>query len=273
VSRSGAGRLFAVVAIFILIDIVYSLISGKMLSLTSLTSSLLTGITLGFIIAWLIGRMRLRRLHALLLIWIDLYVIMFFSNILEGYFFTMVFSSLNVFAIAISTPLAVTLIEACSAAALLPAGDRSLSTLLKEHISSRSLGSWVKRIIAGSIIYFPIYLFFGMLVYPLVADYYSNPAAGLRVPGFEVIVPLELFRGFLYVIVLLPVVASLREDHKTSFTAIFLMLFIIGAFIPLTTPPSLPPEVIPFHLVELLADSLVYGFALSRILSRPKLGP
>ena len=148
-------------------------------------------------------------------------------------------------------------------------GEESLNVSLKEYLSSRSYGSWIKRIATGSVMYFPIYFFFGMLIFPFVAEYYSDPSLGLRVPGFEVIIPLEFFRGFLYVIVLIPVMASVKGNRRTGFIALSSTLFIPGAFIPLILETSLPPEIIPFHLFEILADSLVYSFALSRILSKP----
>jgi len=73
-------------------------------------------------------------------------------------------------------------------------------------------------------------------------------------------------------VVLLPVIAALRGGKWTAFLALVLMLFVPGAFIPLIAAgaaSSLPAPIIPFHLLEILADSIVYGFALSRILGKP----
>ena len=46
------------------------------------------------------------------------------------------------------------------------------------------------------------------------------------------------------------------------------MLFIPGALLPLLNNQELPQEIIPYHLVEILADSIVYGFTLSFILGQ-----
>ena len=45
------------------------------------------------------------------------------------------------------------------------------------------------------------------------------------------------------------------------------MLFLVGGFIPLLSRPSMPLEILPFHTLEILADSLVYVFILSKILA------
>ncbi len=96
-----------------------------------------------------------------------------------------------------------------------------------------------------------------------------DPSFGLVIPPFSVILPLEFFRGFLYTISLLPVIAVVKE-RRASFFLLASLLFIPGAFIPLVMDTSLPSQIIPIHLIEILADSLVYGFVLSRLLSRPK---
>jgi len=270
-SKFKIDRFLVFVVVLTLTEITYKVVSGGTLSLTSCILSLVAGVILSLFLAWLVGRMKIRRLHVFALIWLNLYIVRFFSNMIEGYFFTTVFDSFNAFIIAAFTTLGVTLIEAASAGALLTTGgEESLNVSLKEYLSSRGHGSWIKRIVAGSVMYFPIYFLFGMLIFPFVAEYYNDPSLGLRVPGFEVIIPLEFFRGFLYVIVLLPIMASLKENSRTWFIALSSMLFIPGAFIPLILESSLPREIVPFHLFEILADSLVYGFALSKILSKHK---
>jgi len=271
-SKFKTDRFFILVAALTLIEITHKLISGETLNTISCTLSLAASIILSLFLAWLIGKMKLQKLNVFTLIWLNLFIVRFFSNMIEGYFFTTIFNSLSIFINTTFIALGVTLIEAALAGALLTTeGEESLNTLLKKYFSSRSHGSWIKRILTGSIIYFPIYFFLGMLIFPFIAEYYSDPSLGLKVPGFEVIIPLEIFRGFLYVIISLPIMASIKENGKTQFIALSSMLFIPGALLPLILESSLPIQIVPFHLIEILADSLVYGFALSRILSKPKL--
>jgi len=265
------GRLPFLAIALTLTEIAHKAVTGESLSPTSYILSLIAGIILTLFFAWLISQMKLRKLHVFALIWLNLYVIRFLSNMIEGFFFTTIFDSIRSFVVAALIPLFFTLIESAFAGALLTSeGEESLNSSIRKYLSSRSCSSWIKRIAAGSIAYFPIYFFFGMLVFPFVAEYYSDPSLGLKVPGFEVIIPVEIFRGFLYVIVLFPLMASLKWNRKTSFIALSSMLFIPGALLPLILEPSLPPEIVPFHLFEILADSLVYGLALSMILSKPK---
>jgi hypothetical protein len=85
-----------------------------------------------------------------------------------------------------------------------------------------------------------------------------------------VIIPVELFRGFVYTLVLLPLLATVVGGRTTKLIALAAMLYIPGGLIALLGNPGLPAPIIPFHGLEILADSIVYGFVLSRILSHPK---
>jgi hypothetical protein len=270
-SKFSIGRFLVLVVLLTLTEILDQVLVGGLLNLVSCAMSLATGILLSLFFTWLVSKMMLQKLHIFALIWLNLFVIRFLSNYIEAYFFTNIFTSFTDFIIRMSIALGISLIEGTFIAFFsVNRYEESLNVSLKEYLSSRSHGSWITRIAAGSVVYFPIYFFFGMLIFPFVAVYYSDPSFGLKVPGFEVIIPLEFFRGFLYVIVLLPIMVSLKENGRTRFIALSLMLFIPGAFIPLILAPSLPPAIVPFHLVEILADSLVYGFALSRILRKPE---
>jgi hypothetical protein len=116
--------------------------------------------------------------------------------------------------------------------------------------------------------YFPVYFFFGALISPFVVPYYTNPSSGLKIPSFTVLIPLELLRGFLYVISLLSLFATIRASRRTVFAIIASFLYVPGALVPLMVPHSLPAEILPFHLVEILADSIVYGAVITWLLGR-----
>ena len=83
-------------------------------------------------------------------------------------------------------------------------------------------------------------------------------------------IPVELFRGFVYTLVLLPLLATVVGGRTAKFIALAAMLYIPGGLITLLGNPGIPAPIIPFHGVEILADSIVYGLVLSRILSQPK---
>jgi len=121
------------------------------------------------------------------------------------------------------------------------------------------------RVALGALSYLPVYFFFGMLVIPFVMPYYTDPSMGLVIPPFTTIIPLEVLRGLMYVAVLLPVTACLDADRLTTSVALAGLLFIPGALLPLLADQGLPAQIIPFHLVEILADSVVYGHILARL--------
>ena len=141
---------------------------------------------------------------------------------------------------------------------------------MREYLSGRTSRAWILRIAAGSVAYFPIYFFFGMLMIPFVLPYYNDPSLGLRIPSFAVLIPVELFRGFVYTLVLLTLLAVLVGGRTTKFIALVAMLYIPGGLIVLLGNETLPAPIIPFHAAEILADSIVYGLVLYRILSPPK---
>jgi hypothetical protein len=200
----------------------------------------------------------------------NLFIVGSFNNMLEGYFFTNVFDSLDMFVMGAAVMLVSSGLQAMAAGYVLQAGERSLMAGFNQQMQKRNLGEWVKRLAVGALAYFPVYFFFGMLVSPFVISYYSDPSLGLVVPPFSVIIPLEIVRGLLYVAVLLPVVACRDADIKGSTVALAGMLFIPGALLPLLGDQGLPAPIIPFHLVEILADSVVYGYLLARLLGTPK---
>jgi len=255
------------------IGLVSAFLEGP-LSATSVAMNILSSVILSLFLAWFVSMIDLRRTHLIFLIWTVLFVIMYLNNMIEGYFFTTVFSSLSIFGVGAVMILFVTLIEGVIAGLVLstPARRDNLIASLRNYLTGRRTGSWAMRIVASSVVYFPIYFFFGAIVAPYVLPYYSDPSFGLVVPPITVIVPLEVFRGFLYVISLLPVIAAIKGDKKTVFTILTATLFVPGALIPLLrAAASLPTPIIPIHLAEILADSIVYGFVLSCILARPSI--
>lgn len=166
-----------------------------------------------------------------------------------------------------------TLAEAILAVALFTpqTHDRSLFSEFSSYLKERPPASWSWRIPVGAVAYLPIYFFFGALIIPFVLPYYSNPALGLRIPPFTVIIPLEFFRGLLYVVSLLGIFAAVRASRRSITLVAASVLFVPGALVPLLqamAEGALPQAIVPFHLVEILADSVVYGAVTAHLLGR-----
>jgi hypothetical protein len=260
------------VRILVLLLVIYAvliltrLIENIPITPTQLAYFLLNGAILTGFLAWLVPKIRLSRWSLTLLVWLELLVVEFLNNYVEGYFFTTRYSNPAVLAQSVVSALISSVIIATAAAILLGYGILGITASLRKHLSTRTGRSWILRIVVGSVAYFPIYFFFGMLIAPFVLPYYSNPSYGLRIPSFAVMIPVELFRGFVYTLVLLPLLAAVVGGRSTKFIALAAMLYIPG-FIAVLGNTAIPAQIIPFHGVEILADSIVYGLVLSRILS------
>ena len=263
-------RIFALFLVICAVPILTRLIENIPITATQLAYSLLNGAILTVFLAWLVPKMRLSRWSLTLLVWLELLVVEFLNNYVEAYFFMTRYSNPAVLVQSVASALISSVISATAAALLLGYGISGITASLKEYLSKRTSSSWILRIAVGSVAYYPIYFFFGLLVSPFVLPYYNDPSFGLRIPSFAVIIPVELFRGFVYTLVLLPLLATVVGGRTAKFIALAAMLYIPGGLIALLGNPGIPAPIIPFHGVEILADSVVYGFALSRILSQPK---
>lgn len=232
------------------------------------------GILIALLLAWMLPKTELRRLGLIAVVWPALFMVAQFNNMLEGYFFTSMFPSVFLFASRVFLSLLTTLVQAIMAGVLFLAEvpTRSLISEVSTYLDERKLASWAWRMVVASVAYFPVYFIFGALISPFVVPYYTNPSSGLKIPSFTVIIPLELLRGFLYVISLLSLFATIRASRRTVFAAIASVLYVPGALVPLMVPHSLPAEILPFHLVEILADSIVYGAVITWLLGRKSAG-
>ncbi len=253
--------------IFIL-GIILTLVYSKGFSISSVT--LLEGFALAIFLAWFIAKLDLKSRDLFLVVWLSLFAIGNFNNMLEAYFFTRMYPSVGAFIAALPYPFFIAFFESAAAILILRAGgSRNLADVLKAHIGSRTTASWVKRMTASSALYFPIYFLFGMIVSPFVIPYYSS-SPGLVIPPVLTIMLLQLAKGVIYAAVLLTVFAAVGEGRKTNFIVASALLYIPGAALPLISSMAslnVISQVAPYHIVELLADSVVYAYAVSHLLS------
>lgn len=235
-----------------------------------LVLSLAGAVLIGGLLVWMSGKMRLRRFDYSILISLILFVVGRFSNYVEGVFFTTMFADLSVLMAAVVFALLLSFVEGGLAAVLfLPEShERSLFAELSTYFSERRWSSWLWRILLGSAAYFPIYFLFGMLISPFIMPYYSDPSLGLKIPSFAVMIPVELFRAFLYVIMMLGIFSTVRAKRWTMAAIVGLILYVPGGLVPLMVEHTLPPQIVPFHMIEIFADSIVYGIVLTRLLNR-----
>jgi hypothetical protein len=265
-----SARILLLLLVICALPIVTRLVENVPVTTAQLTYLLLNGAILTVFLAWLVVEMRLSRWSLTLLVWSELLVVEFLNNYVEAYFFTTRYTNPAVLVQSVVSAFISSLISATASALLLGYGTSGITVSLREYLSRRTRSSWILRIAVGSVAYYPIYFFFGMLIAPFVLPYYNNPSYGLRIPSFAVMIPVEFFRGFVYTLVLLLLLATVVGGRTTRFIALAAMLYIPGGLIPLLGNPGLPAPIIPFHGVEILADSIVYGLVLSHVLGPPK---
>jgi hypothetical protein len=239
-------------------------------SVTSIILNFIGGLSIGFVLGFISSQFPFRNGIRIAVLWLALFVIQYLSNFVEYYFFSTV--SVSIILSGLGEGLVVTFIEAVFIGLLfVPVKmDSSIGVEMKKFFEQRSGSSWFWRIVVASILYIPIYLAFGLIVTPLVTPYYTDPSFGLDlvIPSFEVILPLQFVRGLIYVLVMLPFIATLKIGRKYLFVAITLLLFIPGGFIPLLTNQMWPVLLRVFHGIEILGDYIVFAAVIVRLLKK-----
>jgi hypothetical protein len=162
-------------------------------------------------------------------------------------------------------------------AALFPprGADRRLSGELRAWLVARPAVSWLWRIAAAGALYLPAYWAFGMLAYAVTHPYYEDPTLGLglRVPPAEAIVALELGRGVLFILALLPLVMLLRTSRWVLAGWLWLVLALLAGWEPLVTATFLPPVVRLVHGAEITADALAQALTIAALLGDRRRAP
>jgi hypothetical protein len=243
-----------VTIIYTVFNLVLGSFRGEPILADYITMILVSGLLLVWVYGWLSQRLEFPLKMKIFFIWAALFVIMTFSNMIEYYFFSegqesVILSELGVGFIA-------TLIYAIVIGLLFTSKD-----------SGRKLTFPIKKIAIASILYFPIYLAFGMMIFPFVGPFYNDPSLGLNltIPGLEII-PLQLLRGFLYVLVLIPFISIFTSENRSKKQMILVltaMLFIPGAFVNFFTPGGWPAALKFYHSIEILADYAVFSAVIS----------
>jgi hypothetical protein len=144
-----------------------------------------------------------------------------------------------------------------------------LLTRLRETLEQRTGLSWALRFGLAVLSYLPIYFAFGMIVAPFVLPYYNNPDLGLNlvVPGFGVILPLEIGRGLLYALTMFPLISVLRGGIWSKTFWIGLTIAVLGCWVPMLQAPGWPLVLRMAHGLEITADAFVQGVVLTWLLA------
>lgn len=236
------------------------------------TTMLVTSLASGILIALALGpvaiRLNVPLWNRILVLGSVTFVISSLVNLIEALFFTTMFETGA--ASAILSAAVGNLGLAAALAYLFPPQlpVRRMRDLAHETWQQRSVLSWLGRILLAAVLYVLIYLSIGMIVSPIVVPYYTDPALGLnlRIPGFNVMLPLALFRGLLMVLALVPIVYLWRGSRLSLALWLGWTVAVLGGIVPMLTGAMFPPVLRLTHGIEITVDSFLLGFAIAWLL-------
>jgi len=126
----------------------------------------------------------------------------------------------------------------------------------------RPFSTWWWRVVVAWLAFPVIYVFFGMLVSPIVVPFYKDPSFGLTLPGWSTILPVVLLRSALALAVTLPVLVLWSRTRRALFASLAVAFFAMMGLIGLATTTFFPPTLRIAHSGEILGDSVVYAWVL-----------
>lgn len=143
-----------------------------------------------------------------------------------------------------------------------------LITEVKSCFAQRSGKDWLWRFALAAILYFPIYYFFGWVFSPITVPYYNTPELGLGliIPSFDVWLPVEIGRGLIYALTMVPLLAVLHMPRWRLGLWMGLILAIVGAVVPQLVNASWPLPLRVGHGVEVILDSSAQGLMMAWLL-------
>jgi len=227
------------------------------LFLVQLLSSPLLALALAFLSQRMEGGFLTRWLILSLLTWVAYSV----NTVLEASIFT-TFGAASSFTVLIQLVGSLTCAAAVAALFRPQNAGSGFLTSMREFFARRSTREWAWRLPLAAVIFMPIYLLFGRLVVPFTYEYYQQELAGLTAPGWGQILPILFVRSVLFLVVSLQVLVIWRESKLSLVLSLGFAFFVLVGALGLIGGYWMPTKVRIIHSLEILADSLIYAWAL-----------
>ncbi|GHO97894.1 hypothetical protein KSF_079420 [Reticulibacter mediterranei] len=247
--------------------------SSNALSVQNIAIRVISGIFYVAVMTPLARRTAYRRFPRFLAIFVPLYITGTLTDLIEAYFYTTLLTPFSLAAALIIEGIPLLLIAGIITW-LIPAdesvqGGQSFGQTMRE----RSLLSWCWRIVVAGAPYPAIYLFFVMLVTPLEHAFYYDPAfiASLHtvVPSTMTTIILEVVRGVLFVLAMMPVIAAVRGSRWSTGVYIALIGAMLEAWIPLLGQTSWPVMMRVGNILELTGDACARAVLMALFVALP----
>lgn len=153
-----------------------------------------------------------------------------------------------------------------SAAAALLTRSSEERPALTTVFADRPITAWWWRVVLAWLAFPVIYYFFGALIYPLVADAYTSPDFGLRLPGPLVVIAAVSLRSLLFLAASIPILVTWKGTRRglvlSLATALAAMVGVAGMF----ESTWMPLHMKLVHGIEIIADSLLHAWVLVALL-------
>ncbi len=146
----------------------------------------------------------------------------------------------------------------------LPVSGRKLSL----NFAPKNLISWLWRILTALSAYPLIYFSFGLIVQPLIGNYYATSQYELTVPTWRQMIPLQLLRSLLFLLVSLPIIGFWNGSRRVLWLSFGFAIFVCTGFMAVLTAYWFPWQMRLFHGMELLADGMLYSGVLTWLFAR-----
>jgi hypothetical protein len=137
-----------------------------------------------------------------------------------------------------------------------------MEPVLENAITDQPASKWLWRVAVAWLAFPVIYLFFGMLVAPIVVPVYQSQDFGLILPGFATIIPVALVRSALYLAFTIPIIISWSRSRRSLFWSLTFAFFAMMGLIGLLSTSFFPPILRITHSIEILGDAFVYALLL-----------
>ncbi len=237
----------------------------------------IVGILYGFLLGVVMLQLAISRKMRILVVLLPLFVIQFFNPMIEGFFFTTILDNVVILVAGALFGLLLSFLYALLAGVLfVPVdGTSSFSHELREYFGQRRPLDWLGRYVLAAFAWVLIYFIFGNIVAPFVAPYYADPSSPwyLILPSVEIVLMIQVLRGFIYLGSLIPLLTTLRLEPKQLFLVMVAFLYIGGGLAIFAIVETFPLFLRLIHGIEIFASSLCFGAVIALLLKRTSKPP
>jgi len=270
ITQFAATRIAAFTAIYALFGLLIP-IQGYV-SIGFAIGTVITAILYGITLYYFNTNIPLNRKTRFLITWMAIYCIQMLMPVLEGAFFSTQFEGAPELIIGALVFGWVLVLPTALAGTVLfnPAEVYTFGEIKKEYFGGIGNVQFIARFIMASVLWMVIYYIFGAIISPYVLPYYTEGGIGyhLVLPEVQVVLGLQLLRGFILVLLILPLVISTNLNWKHLAGAIAALLYIGGAIAIFLISDQYPLVLRLIHAMEMFADAAFAGIAIAYLLGK-----